>query len=196
MLFRSNYATIFCMKSGSTMMILIWVVIGAIVLLFMSSRIVSHGDVPSLSKYIAENGPKLATSSPITFFPDMATTSIRIENSNEYASTTILAVVADNKATEEQGLSGVITMPDDRGMLFVFFKPDIYSFWMKDMNFSLDMIWIDSKKKVVDVSGNISPETFPKTFSPSAPVSYVLEINAGLAERYGIKKGTVLDFSI
>ena len=62
-----------------------------------------------------------------------------------------------------RGLMYRTSLGPDKGMLFVFPDSEIYQFWMKDMHFSLDMIWIDENHKVADVSADISPDTFQTT---------------------------------
>jgi len=107
----------------------------------------------------------------------------------------IVLEIASSTEAQEMGLSGRPSLPDDRGMLFVFEYPGIYSFWMKDMLFPLDIIWIDASKTIVQMNSNIAPETYPDTFVPSSEISYVLELNAESAERYGLVEGQVLDFT-
>ena len=106
----------------------------------------------------------------------------------------IQAQLANTLTARELGLSYRDKIGDNEGMLFVFDKPDIYAFWMKDMNFPLDMVWIDSGKKVVAISENISTSTFPTSFYPPSPAMYVLEINARAAKNFGMATGTVLSF--
>lgn len=106
----------------------------------------------------------------------------------------IHAEIANTQAQHEQGLSGRTTLSSDYGMLFVFPKEGSYGFWMKDMNFSLDIIWIDVDKKVLSVSENISPDSYPNLFFPPSVVSYVLELNAGSARKFGISEGSILTF--
>jgi uncharacterized protein len=86
-----------------------------------------------------------------------------------------------------KGLSGKESMKENRGMLFKFEQEEYWSIWMKDMLFSLDIIWLDQNLVVVDLKENVSPETYPSSFSPQKPAKYVLEINAGLCEKYQIK---------
>jgi len=100
--------------------------------------------------------------------------------------------VADTDATREQGLSGRASMPDDNGMLFVFDEPDTHTFWMKDMLFDLDFVWLDESKTVVEITPNVSKGSYPEFYSPSEPILYMLELNAGTAEREGIKVGDSL----
>jgi uncharacterized protein len=89
-----------------------------------------------------------------------------------------------------KGLSGKTDMPKDRGMLFIFDTKQQYSFWMKDMNFPLDIIWIDDKT-IVDISKNVPVEASypPPTYTPNKSVNRVLEINAGLSDAYGFQIG-------
>lgn len=98
--------------------------------------------------------------------------------------------VADTKASRERGLSGKQKMGDDEGLLFVFDAPGRYGFWMKDMNFALDIIWINQNGVVVAIERGVTPESYPQTFINDAEASYVLEINAGLAEKFGLYLGS------
>ncbi len=101
--------------------------------------------------------------------------------------------LADTPEKQVQGLSGRELLPPDGGMLFRYRAPGRYSFWMKDMRFSLDFIWI-ADGRVVGVTENVSPETFPKAIKPEALVTDVLEVNAGFVEQYGITVGDKVAF--
>jgi len=100
--------------------------------------------------------------------------------------------VADTEAKREQGLSDRDSLPEESGMLFVFDAPSAPSFWMKDMRFPIDFIWINKDMEVVEVLPNIDPSTYPEEFGPLEPIQYVIEVNAGAAERHGIKIGDIL----
>ena len=102
------------------------------------------------------------------------------------------------RTPEEQarGLSGRESLAENAGMLFVYETPVTPGFWMKDMNFPLDIIWIGSDKRIVDISENIAPETFPQLFRPLAPVQYVLEVNAGWAEAHNLSMGNTAKFQV
>ena len=82
---------------------------------------------------------------------------------------------------------------DDYAMLFDFMRPRSASFWMKNTLIPLDMIFIDSAFSVVGIVHNAEPETLTSR-SVEEPSRYVLEINGGLAERYGIGTGTRVHF--
>lgn len=102
--------------------------------------------------------------------------------------------IADEPHEQSRGLSGRKFLEENDGMLFIFPQPDKHSFWMKDMKFPLDIIWIDEKLTIVDMAKNLSPETFPATFSPSSPVKYVIEINAGWSDKNNITIGDKVSF--
>jgi uncharacterized membrane protein (UPF0127 family) len=100
--------------------------------------------------------------------------------------------VANTKGSRELGLSGREKMGDDEGMLFIFDEPGRYGFWMKDMKFALDIIWINQNGIVVNIERDVSPETYKekKTYINQADASYVLEVNAGMAEKFGLYLGS------
>jgi uncharacterized membrane protein (UPF0127 family) len=103
--------------------------------------------------------------------------------------------LAITPAERSQGLSGRETLPEGTGMLFIFEGDQHLTFWMPDMNFPLDMVWIDSACDVVDATRDApvpepgqSPADLPR-FSPSEPARFVLEINAGEFEGAGLAAG-------
>ncbi|HEV2403036.1 MAG TPA: DUF192 domain-containing protein [Candidatus Saccharimonadales bacterium] len=98
-------------------------------------------------------------------------------------------------ATEQaQGLGGRHAMPLYSGMLFIFPTASEQCFWMKDMHFPLDMIWLNSAKQVVYMQAAISPNTYPETFCPESPARYVIELNTGQAHAAHIIVGRTLKF--
>lgn len=89
----------------------------------------------------------------------------------------------------EQGLSGRKSLCQNCAMLFLFEKKDKHSFWMKEMNFDLDIIWI-SGNEIVYIAKNVSHEEGANSFiSPDVKADKVLEINSGLCDKLGIKVG-------
>lgn len=100
--------------------------------------------------------------------------------------------IADNDKLRTKGLSGRKSLPNTAGMLFIYEKPGYYKFWMKEMNFSLDFVWINDDK-IVDLTENISPADknnpiFP-LFTSRSPADKILEVNAGVIKSYGIRIG-------
>jgi uncharacterized membrane protein (UPF0127 family) len=85
-------------------------------------------------------------------------------------------------------------------MLFIFETADQYSFWMKDMRFPLDLVWLSADCVVVDITKGAPPPEPGQgladlpTYRPAEPAQYVLEINAGEAESAGIRIGDPVEF--
>jgi hypothetical protein len=95
---------------------------------------------------------------------------------------------------QEQGLSGRISLASDAGMLFIFPKPSINYFWMKDMNFPIDIIWLDENLKVIYIKKDANPELFPESYGPNIFSKYVLEVSAGFSEKNNLKTGDGVQF--
>lgn len=93
-----------------------------------------------------------------------------------------------------QGLSGHSPLLADEGMLFIFETPSTYGFWMKDMLFSIDIVWFDQNKRVIHIEKSVSPESYPHVFTPIEPALYVLEVSAGFLEKNNIEIGQVMEF--
>jgi len=102
------------------------------------------------------------------------------------ATSTLTVEVASTAVEREQGLSGRTSLAQGTGMLFIFDTPGSYGFWMKDMQFSLDIIFMDTSKQVIQVDSNLSPQTYPEAFYPTRPALYVLEVPAGFAAAHSI----------
>lgn len=106
----------------------------------------------------------------------------------------ILVEVFDDSQERVKGLSGRKELKKDEGAFFIFEIPDFYGIWMKEMNFPIDIAWIDKDFKIVYIENNISPETFPKIFYPTQKSLYVLEIGAGFLQKNEIKVGDSVKF--
>lgn len=104
--------------------------------------------------------------------------------------------ISDTETQRELGLSGTQPLSDNEGMLFVFQNPDTYGFWMKDMNYPLDIIWIDKHKTIVKIFDEVSPNSYPKIFYPDDPSLYVLEVKSGTSKKFFLNKGDVVDFNL
>lgn len=102
--------------------------------------------------------------------------------------------VAETELEREHGLSGREGLGENEGMLFVFQSDGMYAFWMKDMKFSIDMLWIAKNGEVVYVVPSVSPDTYPASFAPSKDARYVLELPAGWAASHGVKEGDTVSF--
>jgi uncharacterized protein len=109
---------------------------------------------------------------------------------------------ADVPTTSElmsKGLAVKNQLRENEAMLFIFEESAKHSFWMKDMKFPIDIIWLDSVGKVVHIERNLQPcaSVFICTsYSPSADSQYVLETVAGFAQRHNVNIGSDIDFEL
>lgn len=101
-------------------------------------------------------------------------------------------ILATSQQEREIGLSETKQLSRNQGMIFLFDKPDYYPFWMKNMKFPIDIIYIDNDT-IVTIKNDIQPpkdnRESPKIYIPTAPANKVLEIEAGLSEKYKFKNG-------
>lgn len=111
-----------------------------------------------------------------------------INNSLEYK-----VRVAKTEEEKQKGLSGTESLEEKTGMIFIFERPVQPTFWMREMKYSLDAVWINNGV-VVDLSENIPTPPPVETFEPEVAITEVLEIPAGDIERYEIKVGQHVDF--
>lgn len=102
--------------------------------------------------------------------------------------------VADTVDKQQLGLGRRASLPAGKGMLFVYPAEAERCFWMKDMNFAIDIIWLDGDKRIVHIEPEVSPDTYPKTYCPREAAQYVVELGSGAAGRAGMKPGQQLDF--
>lgn len=107
--------------------------------------------------------------------------------------TAITVDVADTLETRAQGLSGRKELKDHEGMFFIFEEVGLHGIWMKDMNFSIDIIWFDEYAEIIHIAQDIKPSTYPEVFTPPTKSKYVLEVPAGFVKQEGIKLGDKID---
>lgn len=145
-----------------------------VVILFAILLIVIVG-IQFSQKYFKEN---------ISFFSQKDSIAIKNKSFN--------LLYAKSDKEKEIGLSEKTSLPEDQAMLFIFDKPDFYPFWMRDMKFPIDIIFIKDNKIVTIFSSAQPPKATGDAlpiYKPETPVNMVLEINAGLSDKYGFKKG-------
>lgn len=117
---------------------------------------------------------------------------------------TFSITVAESEEEKQKGLSGLDNLPLDEGKLFIFENPDTHSFWMKDMKFPIDIIYINGDK-IVSITENAKPpaenienptcETIG-CYQSSEPADKALEINAGLSKKYGFQPGDTVKIKL
>ena len=115
--------------------------------------------------------------------------------------TNITVELAMTQEARQKGLSGRDSLDANSGMLFTFDQTNtVRSFWMKDMKFPLDFIWIKDGK-VVQIDKNISvpaagtEDSKLTIYTSQMPIDYVLEVNAGFSDKNNIKTGDPVDLS-
>lgn len=102
---------------------------------------------------------------------------------------TFYTTIVQKEAELEKGLSGTDSLPADHAMLFVFPNADKWGIWMKDMNYPLDIVWLNEDRVVIHMEKNVSPSSYPKAFKPDQPARYVIELPSGTIEKTGIVIG-------
>jgi uncharacterized membrane protein (UPF0127 family) len=107
--------------------------------------------------------------------------------------------VADTPQAREKGLSQRKDIGEFDGMLFVFPEESYQTFWMKDMNFDLDIIWVDSGGEVMQIDKQVSANTYNAAnpdsslrYRSSHPIMYVMELESGMADKLGLRVNSKL----
>lgn len=104
-------------------------------------------------------------------------------------------LLADTPEKQTQGLSDRESLNPSTGMLFVFPKLMNLQFWMKNMHFPLDIVWIRNNK-IIKIEKNLPPEgeTPKNIYSSDSLANYVLELNAGFTDRFDISVGDIVEY--
>jgi uncharacterized membrane protein (UPF0127 family) len=108
----------------------------------------------------------------------------------------IFVEIADSPNERAKGLMFREKLDEDKGMLFIFENEDHRSFWMKNTYIPLDILWIDSKEKIVHIEKEVPPCETEKCppYTSDAKAKYVLEVNSGWAEKNNVKIGDAVRF--
>ena len=104
------------------------------------------------------------------------------------------AVIADSTLERTRGLMFKDNLNETEGMFFVFDTEGYHKFWMKNMNFPIDIIWINANLSIVHIEQNVPPckDDDCPSYPPSKPAKYVLEVKANFTERNKIKVGNTI----
>jgi uncharacterized membrane protein (UPF0127 family) len=101
--------------------------------------------------------------------------------------TTLRAEVVSSEEAQARGLSDRRHLADGCGMLFIYKRPEVRQFWMKNTQFPLDLIFVDAHGQIISIErGEANSE---KLFGPEMPVQYVIETNAGFARQHQVRTG-------
>ncbi|MBS1268709.1 MAG: hypothetical protein MAG458_01441 [Nitrosopumilus sp.] len=107
--------------------------------------------------------------------------------------------IADTEPRRVRGLMFQEQLPFDQGMIFVFDKPGLYSLWMLNMQFPLDMMWFDENGKIVHIEKNVPPCKTPleittcQSIVPDGQATYIIEVTSGFVEQHKITKNSILN---
>lgn len=96
--------------------------------------------------------------------------------------------LADTPSRQAQGLMFVRSLPELRGMLFVYQSPKTITMWMKNTYIPLDMVFIDDRGRILNIVEKTTPHSLA-TISSGKPALAILEIGGGEARRLGLKPG-------
>lgn len=106
---------------------------------------------------------------------------------------TIDLEIADGEYETQLGLMNRDELGEKEGMLFIFPIESFHSFWMRNTLISLDIIYLNKEKEIVTIHKNTEPLS-AKSYRSSEPIMFVVEVNAGFTDRYGIKLGDKIDW--
>ena len=114
--------------------------------------------------------------------------------------TIIHAELADTPKKRAEGLMYREHLEPNRGMLFTFFQPQAWTFWMKNTKIPLDIIWMNEKKQVIHIESNApictrTDDSCPQ-YRPNEDALYVLELEGGRAESLKLQRGSKLQFRV
>lgn len=122
---------------------------------------------------------------------------IKIKINNEEFNLSVARTDEDRK----KGLAKFDSIKENEGMVFIFDTPGNYSFYMKDMKFNIDIVFLNERKEVVSIFKNakttdyVNPLQY-EAYKPDYPSKYVLEFKEGTIQKIGLKLGDKIDFEI
>lgn len=138
----------------------------------------------------SENNSETLSTEEIVFTKEGELHIFKADNTTE----TLDIEFAETDYETATGLMYRDAMKDNQGMLFIFGSPSVHSFYMKNTEFSLDILYITADQKIATIAANAKP--FSEESLPSkVPIQYVLEINGGLSEKWNVKVGDSVSWS-
>ena len=118
---------------------------------------------------------------------------IKVYFPDGFSATAELALSDDERA---QGLMFREEIKEDQAMLFIFEDEDIHAFWMKNMRFAIDILWLDAQRRIVHIEKQVPPCTKDPcpSYVPAAAATFVLELRAGFVEKHGLRTYDRIEF--
>ena len=163
-----------------------------IILLFIFALVIFS--IVSFKSYASEFQDSNKTSyGSLEFYPQYKKTSISINGFK------VLLALASTDEQRIKGLSGLGKLNENEGMLFIFDKPSKQGFWMNEMNFPIDIIWLDSGSRVNHIESNLEPcKIFIAchVYNPQVDSLYVLELRSGFTNDHSIQNGTRINLNL
>mgnify|MGYP001460838140 CR=1 FL=1 len=104
----------------------------------------------------------------------------------------VRASIAETWPERIRGLSNTPYLPMDVVKLFIFDSPGFHSIWMKDMNYPIDILWVDEGLSIIYIEEDVAPETYPSLFVPDSPAKYVIETASGFVATNQIAVGDLV----
>jgi len=105
---------------------------------------------------------------------------------------------ANSMFSKARGLMFRSALPNGKSMLFTFGSEDHVGIWMLFMRFPIDLVYLDSRKRIISIYENIKPINLNpntwKVYYPNTPAKYVLELSQGTVKKTGTELGDILDF--
>ena len=109
---------------------------------------------------------------------------------------TFRADLAVTDHDRQKGLGGTDELSHSEALLMVFEHEDKWSIWMKDVDYPIDIVWINDNKQVVDSVKSAQPDSYPSKYVPRRDARYVLELPEGSIKQYGINVGSSIKFDV
>ena len=107
----------------------------------------------------------------------------------------ITVEVADTPEARVKGLMERWSLPEFHGMLFIFDVSEVQRFWMYNTPLSLDMIFVDENRRILNIAESTTPMS-KQTYSSSGPARYVVEVRAGFSKRHGVEEGMRIQWKV
>jgi len=154
----------------------------------------------SLTEKLAKNMKKKMTPNFFVLFIILVVVLFQVPLQNNYVCFSETCISVEIMDTPEQRALGLMfrdSLDEDKGMLFVFEEKSTYKFWMKNVNFPIDIIFLDEHKSIIEIFENVPPclEEPCEVYGPEEESLYVIETVAGFSKKNNIEIGQEVEFT-